>query len=82
MPAEIYRIKPLEWVWNPSPYFTWHADSVFGEKSYRAWEINGTACVIRPGDKAGVIVGATIEEAKAAAQADLKERIFSAIEFV
>lgn len=73
------RVKPLEWVWSEF-HSTWYADSVLGEKSSRAWEISGTACVIRPGDKAGVIVGKTIEDAKSAAQEHYTNAILSAIE--
>jgi len=73
------NIRPLEWTWHDAPYFTWVADSVFGEGTYRAWQISGHARVIRPGDMAGVIVGKTVEEAKAAAQADYEARIRSTL---
>jgi hypothetical protein len=76
--SEGVKVRDLEWVWSEF-HSTWYADSVFGDKSYRAWEISGTACVIRPGDVAGVIVGKTIEDAKSAAQEHYTNAVLSAI---
>lgn len=71
-------VRPLEWIFHEREQ-TWTADSILGPKTYRAWVIAGTACVIRPGDRAGVIVGSTLDDAKAAADAHLFEALASAL---
>lgn len=66
------KIKPLEW--NSPDQCSWYADSVIG--TYTVW--NG---YFRPPNaKAGTPAGSSIDDAKAAAQADYEQRILSAFE--
>lgn len=85
MSAEIYSIKPLEW--TPQRNGDWYAESVVGQ--YGAGAIGKTYTTIlrciRDGQDFDQTIASGLKDhlaAKAAAQADLKERIFSAIEFV
>lgn len=69
-------VKALEWITDD--HRSMHcADSVFG--AYCAWEISGTGVWARPEAAAGTLCGATLAEAKAAAQADYEARIRSTL---
>ena len=69
-------VKPLEWITDEFRSMECAA-SILG--TYSVWEISGTGCYLRPDARAGVLVGTTIEDAKAAAQADHDTRVLSAL---
>ncbi|MGO4316660.1 hypothetical protein [Agrobacterium sp. MCAB5] len=75
-PAPSVAVKALEWAEGPDGSYMEVSESILG--TYRVWEINGMACVSLEGGP-GRISGATIPEAKAAAQADYDARIRSAL---
>lgn len=75
-PALSVAVKDLEWVEGPEGSYMEVSESILG--TYRVWEINGMACVSLEGGP-GRIFGATIPDAKAAAQTDYETRIRSAL---
>lgn len=64
------KIRALEW--NQHRTSTWYAESIIG--AYGVWEGHYQP----PGGYGGITAGSTVEEAKAAAQADYERRIVSA----
>lgn len=71
-------VRPLQWQ-QTDPHFPWAAQSLIGR--YTAWDFDGKdGHWMRPGDVAGVRVKGGLEEAKAAAEADYRTRVLSALE--
>ncbi|MDH2091075.1 hypothetical protein N5K21_20290 [Rhizobium pusense] len=75
-PAPSVAMKALEWKEGPDGSYMEVSESILG--TYRVWEINGMSCVSLEGGP-GRICGATIPDAKAAAQSDYEARILSAL---
>jgi hypothetical protein len=76
-PVSGERVRELIWGRGEYPREDMEfADSVFG--AYAVWDING-GIWRRPEDNAGRIVNGTLDDAKAAAQADFEARILSAL---
>ena len=87
MVAEIYRIKPLEWVEArvSDRWERYSADSIVGRYEVLEWSNGGYGGTMAPvgDDDPGVeFTAQTMDEAKAMAQEDFNQRIYSAIEFV
>lgn len=71
------KVRPLQWAFADHTGYWW-ANSACGH--YRAWEIARSGqSFFRCGNGSAELGGATVEEAKRAAEADHEKRILSAI---
>jgi hypothetical protein len=73
------KVRPLAWlVDKPGPHETHHVKTVLGK--YAAWVSGGKAYVAVPHAFERRVVGTTIQEALAAAQADYEAMILGALD--
>lgn len=70
-------VKPLVWKYYRDPKEASEARTQIG--NWAIWEINGVAYCYGPDDICGKLCGDSIDDAKAAAQADYESRILSAL---